>query len=92
MAVKALNLDDLFSFNLSNIFGQASTLIWKRKEVALLLLGKFSTDIVASYTEGEAKGQVPVLINSLMGILTEKDINPMCIHHFMQYSAESYTP
>lgn len=78
MTIKALNLEDLFEFNLPAIFGQAPSLFWKRREAALLILGKFSTDIVGSYAQ-EDKGKVKTLIDSLISIISEKNLNPIGI-------------
>ena len=76
LAIKSLNLEDLFDFNLNSFFGNQASLSWKRRETALLLLGKFSTDIVASYSR-EKKGGLTQLIDNLISILSEKDIHPI---------------
>lgn len=76
MTIKALNLEDLFEFNLPAIFGNSTSLYWKRREAALLILGKFSTDIIGHYAQ-EDKRKVKTLIDSLISILTEKNLNPI---------------
>lgn len=75
--VKSQNIEELFDFKLSDVFGQPLSLKWKRREAALLLLGKFSTDIVGSYAAGDKK-KVKVLVDSLISIITEPGINPIC--------------
>lgn len=76
MTIKALNLEDLFEFNLTAIFGHSQSLFWKRREAALLILGKFSTDIVSSHAQ-EDRDKVKILIDSLISILGETNLNPI---------------
>ena len=75
-AIKALNLEELFDFNLNAVFGSVPSLAWKRKETALLLLGKFSTDIVATYTK-DKKGALSTLLDSLISLLGDADLHPV---------------
>lgn len=74
--VKAQNIEELFDFKLSDIFGQPESLQWKRREAALLMLGKFSTDIVGNYAAGDKK-KVKTLVDSLISILAEPGIDPI---------------
>lgn len=79
-AIKALNLEELFDFNLNAVFGSLPSLAWKRKETALLLLGKFSTDIVATYTK-DKKGALSSLLDSLISLLGDVDLHPVRKSH-----------
>lgn len=76
LTIKALNLEDLFEFNLSAIFGNSPSLHWKRREAALLILGKFSTDIVSSHAQ-EDKSKVKTLVDNLISIIGESNLNPI---------------
>lgn len=45
--LKNFDLDELFQYNLYETFGRRQSLVLKRQEMALYILGSFASDIVS---------------------------------------------
>ena len=45
--LKNFDLEELFEYNLYETFGRCGSLVLKRQEMALFMLGTFSSDIVS---------------------------------------------
>lgn len=45
--LKNFDLEELFEYNIYETFGRQSSLVLKRQEMGLYLLGSFSSDIVS---------------------------------------------
>ena len=73
--IKELHLEDLFDFDLKQVFGNSQMISWKRKEVALNLLGKFSSDILSAYNNDHKK-QSSILIERLILLFGDKLLHP----------------
>ena len=72
--LKEFDLEELFNFNLRDTFGDQVSLKWKRREMALYLLGNFSRDIISSQVQRSGADSVTSLINALIQSLkTEKN-------------------
>lgn len=89
--IKELNLEDLFDFDLRTVFGSSPTITWRRKELALNLLGKFSSDIVSAYNK-EHKGQSGILIERLIQLFGDSHLHPVGKTTLTQWLEETCGP
>lgn len=77
--LKEFDLEGLFNFNIYEEFGQRESLVWKRREMALFLLGSFSQDIIVSQIRRNGESSVDSLIKALIDSL-KNETNPMSSH------------
>lgn len=73
--IKDFDLEGLFNFNIYDEFGKRDSLVWKRREMALFLLGAFSQDIVVSQVRRNGEESVDHLVNALINSL-KNEKNP----------------
>lgn len=74
--IKEFDLEGLFNFNIYDEFGKKESLVWKRREMALFLLGSFSNDIIVSQIRRNGEKSIDNLINALINSI-KKEENPM---------------